>query len=86
MMQILNVPINWTRELKSIVMNPFTKQSGPNLPENFNGTTVTPKGYFSLFLTEEVISKIYTNSNFYHKHYVALKSAVNPQYHDKSWD
>ena len=37
------------------------------------------------FFTEEVISKICTNSNLYHKHCVELKCVVHPQYQDKHW-
>ena len=49
MMELLNMPMNWTQDLKPIVMNPFTKQTGLNLPEDFNVTKATPKDYFSLF-------------------------------------
>ena len=84
-MQILNIPINWTQNFKQISIKPFSKQSGPNLPENFDVTTATPKDYFGLFFTEEVFATICTNSNLYHKHYVELKCVLNPQYQDKSW-
>ena len=73
MIRLLNMPINWTQDLQPIIVNPFTKAAGPNLPENFNVTTATPKDYFSLFFTEEVLSKICTNSNLYHRHCVELK-------------
>ena len=66
MMQILNIPVNWTQNFKWISIKPFSQQSGPNLPENFDVTTATPKAYFGLFFTEEVFATICTNSNLYH--------------------
>ena len=83
----MNIPVNWTQNVvfKWISIKPFSKQSGPNLPENFDVTTAAPKVYFGLFFTEEVFATIYTNSNLYHKHYVELKHVLNPQYQDKSW-
>ena len=43
-----NIP-NWTTNFIAITTEPFTQDSGPSLPENFDVSVATALHYFNLF-------------------------------------
>ena len=59
-----NIP-NWTTNFTDITIEPFTQDSGPSLPENFDVSLATALDYFNLLFKPEIISDIkdHTSAN-----------------------
>ena len=78
-------PIKWTQNFKDIELHEFSGVSGPMLPDNFDVSSATPKDYFSLFITEEILETITRNTNLYQEFAVERKRVTDPNYNDKFW-
>lgn len=78
-------PIKWTRNFRDIDLHEFSTYSGPKLPQDFDVRTATPKDYFSLFVTEEMLETITKNTNSYQQFVVDRKRIADPNYIDKLW-
>ena len=49
---------NWTTNFTDITIDPFTQDSGPCLPENFDVSVATTLDYFNLLFKPEIFSNI----------------------------
>ena len=77
--------VTWTQNFKDIELHEFTQYSGPRLPDDFDVTTATPKDYFSLFVTPDMMETIVQNTNSYQEFVVERKRITQPDYIDKNW-
>ena len=60
-----NIPI-WTTNFTDITIEPFTQDSGPSLPENFDVSVATTLDYFYLLFKPEIFSDIKDHTNNCH--------------------
>ena len=54
-----NIP-NWTTNFIYVTIEPFTQESGPSLPENFDVSVATALDYLNLLFKPEIFSDIRT--------------------------
>ena len=59
-----NIP-NWTTNFTEITIEPFTKDSSPSLPQNFDLSVATALDYYNLLLKPEIFSNIKDHTNYY---------------------
>ena len=57
-----NIP-NWTTNFTHITTEPFTQDSGPSLPENFDVSLGTALDYFSILFKPEIFNDIKDHKN-----------------------
>ena len=77
-------PPEWSTDLVPIQVPPFTSQSGPNLPNNWD-TCSTPLKYFQLFFTQDIIQDIVMYTNSYAELSINKKRETFPTFQDKEW-
>ena len=59
-----NIP-NWTTNFTDIIFEPFTQDSGPCLPENFDISVATALDYFNQLFKPEIFCDIKDHTNNY---------------------
>ena len=72
-------PPDWSTDLVPIQVPPFTSQSRPNLPNNWD-TRSTPLKYFQLFFTQDIIQDIVMNTNSYAELSIMKKRETFPSF------
>ena len=77
-------PIDWTENLQQIHVPAFTRDSGPSLPSDWNPHS-TPREYFQLFFTDELLHNIVLITNQYAKLWILKKHTSQPNYVDNEW-
>ena len=77
-------PVQWTEQLQQINVPPFTRDSGPKLPSNWNPHS-SPCEYFQLFFTDELLHNIVRFTNQYARLWILKKRTTEPNYVDKEW-
>ena len=82
----VNIP-NWTTNFYDITFEPFTQESGPCLPENFDVSVATSLDYFNLLFKPEIFSNIKDHTNNYaiFKQEEIQRNRNNPDYVDSEW-
>ena len=58
----------------------------PDLPPNFDVKTASPRDYFLLFITDELMDVFVENTKGYAKWCEAQKCLTDPLYTDKLWN
>ena len=87
------VPSSQTQDELSVYYNtditiePFTQDSGPYFPENFDVSVTPALDYFSLLLKPEIFSGIkdHTDNNAIFKHDEIQRNGNNPDYVHSVW-
>ena len=82
---LFDKPVKWTQRFCDINLHEFNTISGPKLPRDFDVSTATPRDYFSLFVTEEMLETITKNTNSYQEFVLNRKRITDPNYVDKLW-
>ena len=77
-------PPEWSTDLVPIQVPPFTSQSGPNLPNNWD-THSSPLKYFQLFFSQDIIQDIVMYTNSYVELSINKKRETFPTFQDKQW-
>ena len=77
-------PIKWTQNFQTFNVPPFTRESGPVLPTNWNPKS-TPHDYFQLFWTDELLNDIVRYTNQYASLAIMKKRRRPPEYVDNEW-
>ena len=75
-----NIP-NQTTNFMDITTGPFTQDSGPSLPENFDVSVAISLDYFNLLLKPEIFSDIrnHTNNHVIFKQEEIWRNRNNPE-------
>ena len=81
-----NIPSR-TTNFTGITIEPFTQDSGPCLPENFDVSVATELDYFNLLFKPEILSDIKDHTNIYaiFKQDETHRNRKNPDYVDSVW-
>ena len=82
----VNIP-NSTTNFTDIVIEPFTQDSGPSLPENLDVSVATALDFFNLLFKPEIFSDIKEHTNNYaiFKQEEIHRNRNNPYYVDSVW-
>ena len=78
---------NWTTNFTDVTIEPFTQDSGPTLPENFDVSVATALDYFNLLFKPEIFSDIedHTNNHAIFKEEEIQRNRNNPDYVAGVW-
>ena len=81
-----NIPY-WATNFTDITIKPFTQDSGPCLPENFDVSVATALGYFNLLFKSDIFSDIKDHTNNYaiFKQQEIWRNRNNPDCVDSVW-
>ena len=75
----------WTEDTLPFHVDQFSRQTGPNLPQDFDVTTANANDYFSLYFTDQIFQMIADNTNRYVPNYCERKRITWPNYTEKYW-
>lgn len=69
---------NWTENLRGVRVEPFTEDTGPVFPDDFDVATASAKDYFFLMFSEEQISAFVRHTNNYARWKIAQRGEADP--------
>lgn len=85
MKEILNSDPQWKDTYSPLHVKQCRGSTRSKLPSDFDVSTSTPLDYYQLFMTDEVFTTIFENTNKYFDFRVRQKQLVRPEYRDKEW-
>ncbi|XP_052678343.1 piggyBac transposable element-derived protein 5-like [Crassostrea angulata] len=74
--------VNWTENLRGVRVEPFTEDTGPVFPDDFDVATASAKDYFFLMFSEEQISAFVRHTNNYARWKIAQRGEADPVWYE----